>query len=135
MHAEVLHGGLHPMKVKKDLAASIVRDFHGAAAAEAAAESWAKQFQQRTVSDDIPVVEISLSTDGLAAEPGVVRMPKLLVAAGLAASTGEATRKLAENAVSVNGEKHTDKTLRNANAGESFALRLGKRSVRVQFAD
>ncbi len=36
---------------------------------------------------------------------------KLLVLAGLAASAGEATRKLAENAVSVNGEKFTGKSL------------------------
>jgi tyrosyl-tRNA synthetase len=47
MQAEVSHGGLHPMHAKKNLAAAIVRDFHGAAAADAAAESWAKQFQQR----------------------------------------------------------------------------------------
>ena len=35
---------------------------------------------------------------------GVVKLPKLLVLAGLAASAGEAQRKIAENAVSVNGE-------------------------------
>jgi hypothetical protein len=38
---------LHPMQAKKDLAWGIVRDFHSAAEADAAAESWAKQFQQR----------------------------------------------------------------------------------------
>ena len=38
-------------------------------------------------------------------------MPKLLVLAGLAASAGEATRKLAENAVSVNGEKFSGKVI------------------------
>src|SRR6202050_3346313 len=44
MRVDVAAGGLHPMKVKKDLAWSIVRDFHSAAEADAAAESWAKQF-------------------------------------------------------------------------------------------
>src|ERR1700761_902464 len=54
MRDEVSHGGLHPMKVKKDLAWGIVRDFHSAEAADHAAESWARQFQQRTVSGDLP---------------------------------------------------------------------------------
>ena len=57
MRDEVSHGGLHPMKVKKDLAWGIVRDFHSAAEADAAAENWAKQFQQRAVAMDAPVVK------------------------------------------------------------------------------
>jgi tyrosyl-tRNA synthetase len=138
MQDEVSHGGLHPMKVKKDLAWSIVRDFHSAAAADTAAESWAKQFQQRAVASDAPVVQISLATEGLVVELGmkegsVVRLPKLLHLAGLASSAGEATRKLAENAVSVNGEKYAEKLLRGANVGGSVALRLGKKSVRVEW--
>jgi len=138
MRDEVSHGGLHPMKVKKDLAWGIVRDFHSAEAADAAAENWAKQFQQRAVSDDVPVVEISLSSEGLAApldfeRESVVKMPKLLHLAGLASSAGEATRKLGENAVSVNGEKYSDKLLRGVDAGGSVALRLGKKSVRVHW--
>src|SRR5579863_3363606 len=40
MRDEVSHGGLHPMHAKKNLAHGIVRDFHGAAASDAAAESW-----------------------------------------------------------------------------------------------
>jgi tyrosyl-tRNA synthetase len=138
MREEVSHGGLHPMKVKKDLAWGIVRDFHSAAHADVAAVSWAKQFQKGGVADDIPVIAISLSSEGLVVETGsqegaVVRMPKLLQLAGLASSTGEATRKLAENAVSVNGEKYTDKLLRAVNAGDSVTLRLGKKSVRVDW--
>jgi tyrosyl-tRNA synthetase len=138
MRDEVLHGGLHPMKVKKDLAWSIVRDFHSAAEADAAAESWAKQFQQRAVAADIPVVEISLAAEGLVVESGttdgaVVRLPKLLHLAGLASSAGEATRKIGENAVSVDGEKYADKLLRGVNVAGSVALRLGKKSVRVDW--
>ncbi len=133
MQDEVSHGGLHPMKAKKDLAWSIVRDFHSAAEADVAAESWAKQFQQRSVATDAPVVQISLATDGLVVEPGIVRLPKLLNLAGLASSAGEATRKIAENAVSVDGEKYSDKLLRGVNAGGSVALRLGKKSVRVEW--
>jgi tyrosyl-tRNA synthetase len=133
MRDEVSHGGLHPMKVKKDLAWGIVRDFHSAAEADAAAENWAMQFQQRAVAADIPAVEVSLSTEGLEIEPGIARLPKLLVLAGLASSAGEATRKIGENAVSVDGEKVADKVLRGAKIGGSVALRLGKKSVRVDW--
>jgi tyrosyl-tRNA synthetase len=126
------------MQAKKNLAWGIVRDFQSAAAADAAAESWAKQFQQRAVAEDAPLVKISLATDGLVVELGlkegsVVRLPKLLQLAGLAASTGEATRKIAENAVSVDGEKFGEKLLKGVNAGGSVALRLGKKSARVEW--
>jgi len=135
MRDEVSHGGLHPMKAKKDLAWGIVRDFHSAAEADAAAEGWAKQFQQRVVSEDLPLVQISLATEGLLVESGVVRLPKLLQLAGLASSAGEATRKIGENAVSVDGEKVTDKLLRGVQAGGSTALRLGKKSVKIEWME
>ena len=138
MQARVTAGALHPMQAKKNLAWAIVRDFHSAAEADAAAENWAKQFQQRAVAEDAPVVEISLATEGLVVELGmkegsVVRVPKLLQMAGLASSAGEATRKIGENAVSVDGEKYSDKLLRGVNVGGSVALRLGKKSVRVNW--
>jgi tyrosyl-tRNA synthetase len=136
MQADIASGALHPMQAKKNLARSIVRDFHSAAEADAAAENWAQQFQQRAVASDAPVVEISLATEGLVAESesdeGVaVRLPKLLALAGLAASAGEATRKIAENAVSVDGERFAEKLLHGARAGGTVALRLGKKSVRI----
>ncbi|HEV2619203.1 MAG TPA: tyrosine--tRNA ligase, partial [Acidobacteriaceae bacterium] len=138
MQAEVAGGALHPMQAKKNLAWSIVRDFHSQADADPAAESWARQFQQRAVVSDAPVIQISLATEGLAAEPPTdlgttVRLPKLLALAGLAASAGGATRKIGENAVSVDGEKFAEKLLRGAQPGESVALRLGKKSVRVEW--
>jgi len=133
MQAEVAAGKLHPMQAKKNLAWGIVRDFHSAAEADSAAENWAKQFQQHAVADDAPVVEISLASDGLLVEDGAVRLPKLLQLAGLASSGGEATRKLGENAVSVDGAKFNEKLLRGTKMGEPIALRLGKKSVRVEW--
>ena len=138
MQADVAAGRLHPMQAKKNLAWGIVRDFHSKDAADAAAENWAKQFQQRAVAEDAPVVKISLAAEGLVVELGlkegsVLRVAKLLQLAGLASSTGEATRKLGENAVSVDGEKFSEKLLKGVNAGGSVALRLGKKSVRVEW--
>jgi tyrosyl-tRNA synthetase len=137
MQAEVASGKLHPMQAKKNLAHAITRDFHSAAEADAAAENWAQQFQQRGVGEDLPVVEIALATDGLTSSPDRegIRIAKLLQLAGLAASAGEATRKLAENAVSINGEKFSGKILGREVLGDAPALRLGKKSVRVKWID
>ena len=59
------------------------------------------------------------------------------IQAGLAASAGEATRKLAENAVSVNVEKlqagKIVKTVGREFLGDAPVLRLGKKSVRVEW--
>ncbi len=140
MRADVDQGRLHPMQAKKNLAHTITADFHTAAEADAAAEGWATQFQQKGVSEDVREVTISLSSDGLNA-PLVdggnparhLRVAKLLQLAGLAASTGEATRKIAENAVSINGEKFGGRQLTLRELGENPALRLGKKAVRVKW--
>jgi tyrosyl-tRNA synthetase len=144
MRDEVSHGGLHPMKAKKDLAWGIVRDFHSAAEADAAAESWAKQFQQRAVSEDAPVVKIQPNQPALeeyiqpdipgsAPPTRAIRIARLLQLAGLAASTGEATRKIGENAVSIDGQKFSGRVERWDNLASGPVLRLGKKSVRVEW--
>jgi tyrosyl-tRNA synthetase len=140
MQADVASGALHPMQAKKNLAHAITADFHSQTAADAAAEGWAKQFQQKSVAEDVPVVQIAKSTEGLStATDGqpttALRTPKLLQLAGLAASTGEATRKLGENAVSVNGEKFSDRTVDLSKLGDSPILRLGKRAVRIEWTN
>ena len=135
MKADVASGALHPMQAKKNLARTITQDFHSAEEADAAAEGWAKMFQQRAVSEDVPEVGVALATEGLFVAEGSdeLRVAKLLQLAGLAASAGEATRKIAENAVSINGEKFAGKTTLRAALGEAPVLRLGKRSVRVRW--
>ncbi|HEU5341164.1 tyrosine--tRNA ligase [Edaphobacter sp.] len=133
MRADVASGKLHPMQAKKNLAWEITRDFHTASEADAAAEGWATQFQQKGVASDLPVVEVSRTV--LGEEDGGVRVSKLLQLAGLASSAGEATRKIGENAVSVNGEKFSGKLLAKDVLGNEPVLRLGKKSVRVQWVD
>jgi tyrosyl-tRNA synthetase len=133
LRTRVATGELHPMQAKKDLAHAITKDFHSAVEADAAAEGWATQFQQKGVAEDLPVVEIAASTDGLVTDTAEVRVPRLLQLASLAASTGEATRKLAENAVSINGEKFTARTIARIALGETPTLRLGKKSIRIRW--
>jgi tyrosyl-tRNA synthetase len=134
MQADVASGALHPMQAKKNLAYAITRDFHSEIAAEAAAEGWALQFQQRSVSEDVPVVIVARDTEGLTGDGDGMRLPKLLQLAGLATSTSEATRKLSENAVSVNGAKFSERTIKLEELGVSPVLRLGKRAVRVEWS-
>jgi tyrosyl-tRNA synthetase len=62
-----------------------------------------------------------------------MRLAKLLQLAGLASSNGEAMRKLKENAVSINGTKTTAQVVSRDELGDTPALRLGKKSVRVQW--
>jgi tyrosyl-tRNA synthetase len=134
MQEEVRAGSLHPMQAKKNLAWTITKGFHSEAEANAAAEGWAKMFQQRGVSEDVPVVKVErlkVPVDTF----GQMSLPKLLVEAGLANSAGEATRKLGENAVSVNGAKIASRAYPKAVLGDSPVLRLGKKSVRVEWVD
>jgi tyrosyl-tRNA synthetase len=139
MQADVAAGALHPMQTKKNLAWTITRDFHSKEEADAAADGWAKMFQQRRVSEDVPVVKVSKVAEDLVLIDGPlgtsVKMTKLLQLSGLASSTGEATRKLAENAVSVNGEKCAEKVIKLEILGDSPTLRLGKKSVRVEWTN
>ncbi len=142
MQAAVARGELHPMRVKKDLAENITAGFHSAEAAVHAAESWSTQFQQKGVAEDLPVVSVALSAEGLDAagigggnDERELRMPRLLQLAGLAPSTAEATRKLKENAVSINGEKFSASVVTRTKLGERPTLRLGKKAVQVEWAD
>jgi len=127
---QVVDGALHPMQAKKNLAHAITKDFHSTEAADAAAENWATLFQKKSVSEDLPIVELPLA-ELIDFATGDVRTAKLLHLAGLAASASEATRKLAENAVSLNGEKFSAKVIDNLEPGDTLTLRLGKKSVRA----
>jgi tyrosyl-tRNA synthetase len=134
MRQRVKDGAVHPMDVKKELALAITAGFHSVETAEQAAQGWSTQFQQKGVAEDLPVVAVSMSAEGLLAD-GAVRLPKLLVLAGLAASAGEAQRKITENAVSVNGEKFSERLIGRDVLGERPALRLGKRAVQVEWVN
>jgi len=62
------------------------------------------------------------------AEPGQIRLPKLLVHLGLAASGAEANRKIAEKAVKLNGESAVGALIAVAALPTRVVVRLGKRA-------
>ena len=133
MRAGVPQGSGHPMETNKNLAFTIVSGFHGELAAEAAAENWAKMFQQKETAENLEEVAISLA-DVAGAEPGQARLPKLLVAMGLAASGSEANRKLAAKAVKLDGETATGNILTVGALPAKVTIRLGKRAKIAVFS-
>jgi tyrosyl-tRNA synthetase len=127
LKADVLAGKLHPMETKKKLARTITADFHGEAAAQSADENWARMFQQKETAEDLSEVSISFA-DVAGPEPNQIRLPKLLVKMGLAASGAEANRKIAEKAVKLDGETASGNMVTVEKLPARITVRLGKRA-------
>jgi len=109
----------HPMEAKKQLAATIVDRFHGAGAGQTAREGFEAQFAKKEIPDDVPEASIS-------AEGGSFWIIKALTQTGLTASNGEGMRMVKQNALSIDGEKITDKDFQ-LKPGGPYLIKLGKR--------
>ena len=140
MQGQVASGDLHPMQAKKNLALTITRQFHSPAEAEAAADNWALQFQAKSDAAEVPLVTLSLASDGLlapetdgTAASSAIRVPKLLHLLGLASSTSEATRKITEGAVFINGQRFSGKIMSLGEIDDLPLVRLGRKALRVKF--
>ncbi|MCC0029525.1 MAG: tyrosine--tRNA ligase [Brucellaceae bacterium] len=96
-------GGAEINEAKKVLASEATALLHGRAAAEEAAETARKTFEEGALSENLPTVEVPASE--LDAGIGVLA---LFVRAGLAASNGEMRRHVKGGAVRVNDEPVTD---------------------------
>ncbi|MEQ1648635.1 MAG: tyrosine--tRNA ligase [Hyphomicrobiaceae bacterium] len=90
-------------EAKKILATEATALIHGAAKANAAAETAQKTFEQGAIATDLPTVTIPRAE--LAAEMSVLAA---FVKSGLAASNGEAKRALANNSLSINDARVLD---------------------------
>jgi tyrosyl-tRNA synthetase len=96
-------GGSEINEVKKILATEITAMLHGRPAAEQAAETARKTFEEGALSDNLPSVDIP--TAELEAGLGLL---SLIVRAGLAASNGEARRHVQGGAIKINDEAVSD---------------------------
>jgi tyrosyl-tRNA synthetase len=126
LEAEVKAGKLHPMEVKKRLARTITAGFHSEAAAASAGENWARMFQQKAESEDLQ--EVAVVFADVAGPRGELHIPKLLVRLGLAASGAEASRKIDEKAVRVDGDLSGRLRPWFNNLPTRIVVRLGKRA-------
>ena len=88
-------------------------------------------FQQREVAENLE--EVSMNYADLVGPSGLpgglaIRLPKLLVQIGLAASGAEASRKIAEKAVKLDGELASNATVPLDKLPARIVVRLGKRA-------
>jgi tyrosyl-tRNA synthetase len=114
------------MQVKKDLAARIVTDFHGADAASTAAADWARQFQKDEAPEQLQQVAVRFEDVAVKSANGhAVKLDKVLARAGLADSATEALRKIRNRAVRIDGEVKTDPILPVKLPAE-FVARVGR---------
>jgi len=128
LKGRVAAGETHPKQAKGELARRIVADFHGEEAATEAAAEFERIFARKETPDEIREVRMPA-----AAEP--LWIPKLLVAAGLAKSNGEARRLIEQGGVSLDGLRLSDPAATiAARPAASHLFKVGKRHfVRVIF--
>ena len=105
----------NPMEFKKRLGLEMVTWFHSPELAEQAQAEFEQVVQRGEQPTDVPEFVVSESTDGVTAidDDGITAdLSRLLVAAKLATSRGEARRLLQQNAVEVGGERAAGESVR-----------------------
>ena len=117
---EVAAGQIHPRDIKLRLARELAARFHDVEAAERAIAGWHAVVRGEGDTALLPIREIVVPVEGL-------RLPALLVAAGLAGSNSEANRKLKERAVRIDAELVEDPQ-RSFGPGFEGVLQIGKRN-------
>ncbi|MBW8373202.1 tyrosine--tRNA ligase [Stenotrophomonas sp.] len=120
LREQVEAGGLNPREVKLRLARELTTRFHDAAAAEQAIAGWNAAVTGQGDVTLLPLQEVSIPAEGL-------RIGALLTAAGLTPSNSEASRKLKERAVKVDGEV-VDDAQQVFVPGFEGLLQVGKRT-------
>ena len=124
----------HPMDAKKDLARRIVTDFHSAEAAKQAAEDWARQFQKDEAPENIEQVNVAYGDVAATSNNGdAVKLDKLLARCGLADSVSDASRKIKQKAVRVNGDLKTELIL-PVQLPTELLVRVGRNIRKVAIA-
>ncbi|WP_369350014.1 tyrosine--tRNA ligase [Stenotrophomonas sp. JAG2] len=120
LREQVDAGGLNPREVKLRLARELTTRFHDAAAAEQAIAGWNAAVTGQGDVTLLPLQEVIIPAEGL-------RIGALLTAAGLTPSNSEASRKLKERAVKVDGEV-VDDAQQVFVPGFEGLLQVGKRT-------
>ena len=121
---QVASGALHPMKAKRNLAATLVTYYHGAGAAKLAGEHFDQVFSKREDPGQMEEAHLPLDATPLP-------FHKLLVDLGLCASGNEARRLLLQGGVTLDGEKITDtKAVFSRREKACYILRVGKLKYR-----
>ena len=118
---KAVEGGANPREVKFEFAKEIVARFHGAAAAQTAAQEFNARFRDKVIPSDIPL-------HSLKGPPGGMVSTQVLRQAGLVGSSSEADRLIAQGGVKVNGERLADRKMVFA-TGETYLVQVGKLKI------
>ncbi len=98
--AALADGSADPYELKRQLAANICDLYHGAGAGEAASAEFTRVHSNRQMPTEIAEVSVEIEVN----DEGLVYLPRVLVAAGLSASSGQARRDIDGGGVRVDGE-------------------------------
>jgi len=120
LRADVEAGKINPREIKLRLARELTTRFHDADAAEQAIVGWNAAVTGQGDITQLPLQEVTVPAEGL-------RIGALLTAAGLTPSNSEASRKLKERAVKVDGEV-VDDAQTVLQPGFEGLLQVGKRT-------
>jgi tyrosyl-tRNA synthetase len=110
-------GGSGAMELKKRLGVEMVAWFHSPEAAEAARVEFEHVVQGGEEPEEVPEFVVNEGADGVSAvddDGFTADLSRLLPAAGLTASRGEAHRLLRQNAVEVDGARASADAMRIA---------------------
>jgi|YelNatPaOPRAMG01_1025707.scaffolds.fasta_scaffold02531_15 tyrosyl-tRNA synthetase len=120
-------GELHPAKAKRRLAREVVRLYWGEEAAGGAERAFDRVFVERELPEEVP--EAVIREEELV--EGRIWLPRLLVLAGLASSTSEGRRLVAQGGVRLDGREVLDPEYEvPAEALDGLVIRKGKRHFR-----
>lgn len=112
-------GERNPRDVKAELARRIITDFHTANDARQAEEEFNRIFRSKQAPDEIEEQTV---------EPGLWKLPRLLVETQLAASMAEARRLIEQGGVSLDGERISRADYEvDLSAGRTALIQVGKR--------
>jgi len=115
-------GRENPRDWKQALAVELIARFHGREEAEHAAEEGNRWLREREIArEDIPQMTLQAPPDG-------VLLLQALRDLGIAASTSEARRKVAEGAVWLDGERVTEAPA-PLEPGREYVVRYGRKKV------
>lgn len=110
--------GANQQAIKLDFAMELAARFHGAGAAQAAREAFMARFPQAALPNGILEIHIAAQAEGML-------LGRVLMEAGLAASSAEGNRLIEERTVRVNQQCVEDRALL-LTPGPSYLLQVGE---------
>jgi tyrosyl-tRNA synthetase len=126
LRQRVNEGSMHPKAAKVALAHNIVSGFHDADSATQAQEAFEARFTRGEVDvASLPHLDVPVPAGGS------VALSRVMVEAGLAASSSEATRKIQQGGVKLDREKVTSVTMRVDASRPERLLEVGRKAVRL----